>query len=210
MKKFILFAALAAGAMATAAAQEPIKFGARAGLNVDNMSDLDSKVGFHLGGVADIPLATYAPTLPEWFYFQPGLYLSTKGGKKEKSSSGVTATSTISLYYVELPLLASVKFTLTDDIKVRAHFGPSIGVALSGKSKFKATGGGQTESEEDDIFGEGSKAGRFRFGLDFGAGVEYKQLYFGLGYDLGLTNIDSEGDDASKVSTFGISVGYKF
>lgn len=218
MKKIFLFAALAAGTITGAAAQEPITFGARAGLNFDSQKQsagnesktLGNKAGFHLGAVADVPLASYVPSLPAWFYFQPGLYLTTKGSKESNSGQGFSVTSTASLYYLELPLLASVKYPLTDDIKVRAHFGPSIGFAVSGKAKIETTGGGQTESTEGNYF-ESDNRSRFHFGLGFGAGVDYKQFYLGLGYDLGLSNIHSgEGDFSNTNRTFGISLGYNF
>lgn len=215
-RKFILAAALSAGAAFGAAAQEPITFGARVGLNFDSYKESgggssetsDNKVGFHIGGVADIPLAGYAPSLPAWFYFQPGVYITSKGGKVSESESGVSYKSTVSLYYLELPLRASAKLALTDDINVRALFGPSIGVALSGKEKMEQTANGQTQSKEGDIFDDDDSS-RFHFGLDFGAGVEYRQLYFGLGYDLGLSSLYS-GDGSWTNSTFGLSVGYNF
>ncbi|MDR2813844.1 MAG: PorT family protein [Prevotellaceae bacterium] len=212
-KKFILFAALAAGTITGAAAQEPITFGARAGLNFDSQKlssgskseTSDSKVGFHLGAVADVPLANFAPSLPAWLYVQPGLYLTSKGSKW----SGDSRTTTTSLYYLELPLLASVKYPLAGDINVRAHFGPSIGFAVSGKEKWERTSNGQKTSGESDVF-DGDYSW-FHFGLAFGAGVEYKQFYLGLGYDLGLSNMDTgEGDDSLKNRTFGVSLGYNF
>jgi hypothetical protein len=198
MKTKILLFALAVTVTVGAAAQTPITFGVRAGLNFDNQSgggeSADSKVGFHVGGIADIPLTNLAASLPEWFYLQPGLYLTTKGSK--------VGEATISLYYLELPVLASAKFPLTGDINLRVHFGPSFGFAVSGK--YKETEDGETESH--DIFGEGSDASRFNFGLVFGAGVEYSKFYAGLGYNLGLSSVSEK----EKNSTFGITLGYNF
>jgi hypothetical protein len=203
-KQFLLAAALTAGVTFGAAAQTSIQFGARAGFNIDNMSDYDSKVGFHLGGVVDVPLHTYAPALPKWLHAQTGLFLTTKGGTEETNLFGTSVRQTVSLYYLEMPIQASAKCPLTNNVNLRVNFGPSLGLALSGK--WKMSGGGQ--SQNADIF-DNDDASRFRFGLDFGAGIEYKQLYFGLGYDLGLTDVTG-GNNDSKVSTLGISVGYNF
>ncbi|MDR2814734.1 MAG: PorT family protein [Prevotellaceae bacterium] len=218
MRKFVLFAALAAGTITGAAAQKPIEFGARAGLNFDSQKQSrsnesetsDSKLGFHLGVVADIPLANLASSLPSWFYFQPGLYFTTKGGKESSSWQGMSSTSTASLYYLELPLRASVKYPLAGSFCVRAHVGPSVGFAVSGKSKTELTQGGKTQSNEGDYF-ENDDVSRFHFGLDFGAGVEYKQLHLGVGYDLGLSNMyTGDGDLSIKNRTLGVSLGYNF
>jgi hypothetical protein len=219
-KKLLLVAALIAGVASGAAAQEPIKFGVRAGLNFDNQTEsrggssstsLGSKAGFHLGGIADIPLASFAASLPEWLYVQPGLYLTTKGAKDSQSSSGYSAEYTRSLYYLEVPIRALAKFPITDDIKVGVNFGPAIGVALSGKDKQEMTSGGVTTPSSGNTFKKGNNMGRFHFGLDFGAGVYYRQFYLGLNYDLGLSNMyTGSGNYSLKNRTFSISIGYSF
>jgi hypothetical protein len=192
MKKTILLFALAVIVTAGVAAQDTdaITFGVRAGVNFDNQSadgrSADSKVGFHVGAVADIPTTKLAASLPSWFYLQPGLYLTSKGSKVDGETTG--------LYYLEVPVKASGKIALTDAINLRAHFGPSFAFAVSGKAG------------DQDIFGEGSDAKRFQFGLVFGAGVEFGKFYAGLGYDLGLTAVYGK----VKNSTFAISLGYNF
>jgi hypothetical protein len=199
MKKFILFAALVAGAASGVAAKEQTRLGVRAGLNFDSQkfsvggisTTSDNKLGFHVGAVVDVPLASCASSLPQWLYFQPGLYLTTKGSKGQ--------VATHNLYCLELPLLASVKVSLTDNFKIRADVGPSVGFALSGKSK--------TGSVSADIFNN-DRARRFYAGLDFGAGVEYKRFYLGVGYDLGLSSLYD--DSSVKNRTLSVSLGYSF
>lgn len=203
MRKIILFAALVAGAASGAVAESQVRLGVRAGLNFDrqkysfnNISQTsDSKLGFHLGAVVDVPLSSCAASLPGWLYFQPGLYFTTRGGKEKVA----THTNTTSLYYLELPLLASAKASLTDNFRLRADFGPSIGFAVSGKQK--------SGSISSKVFDEDS-ARRFHFGLNFGAGLEYRSLYLGVGYGLGLSSIYD--DSSAKNRTFSISLGYNF
>ena len=203
MKKIILLAALVAGTASVAVAGEKARLGVRAGLNFDSQTvsgggtseTSDSKFGFHLGAVVDVPLASCAAALPEWLYFQPGLYFTTKGGKWDARF----IKNTTSLYYLELPLLVSAKLSLTDNLKVRADFGPSIGFAVGGKTKVGSFSG--------KVF-DNDKTRRFNFGLDFGLGVEYRQLYIGAGYDLGLTSMRT--DNSLKNRTFSISLGYNF
>lgn len=61
-----------------------ITYGVRAGLNISNIGgeygpdsddklDFDSRVGFHIGGIVDIPITN-------GFYVQPGLLFTTRGG----------------------------------------------------------------------------------------------------------------------------------
>ena len=63
-----------------------IGFGVRAGLNISNISgeygpdsenklDLDSRIGFQIGAVIDLPITN-------GFYLQPGLFVTTRGARK--------------------------------------------------------------------------------------------------------------------------------
>ncbi len=197
MKKVILAAALCVGVAATSAAQE-VKFGARAGLNVSKLKfeneSTDSRVGFHLGAVADIKLM-------DMLYFQPGAMLSLKGGKESNGNTTVKMNAT----YLELPLMLSGKLELNSDLAVRANFGPYIGLGLGGQYKAEAN----DNEQKQDLFSDDFLK-RFDLGLGIGAGVEYTQFYLGLGYNFGLTNISQDDDGKAKNGTFYISVGYNF
>lgn len=49
-------------------------------------------------------------------------------------------------------------------------------------------------------------------GVRLGAGVVWKRIYFGLGYDIGCLNLvkESDGEGTMRNNCFTISVGYNF
>jgi opacity protein-like surface antigen len=199
MKKVILTAA-AVFAFGFANAQD-VKFGVKGGLNVATLTgDIDnasSKVGFHVGGFAEIKVS-------DKFAVQPELLFSTQGAKREFlddfGDGDVKVEQKINLSYVNIPVMA--KFYVADGFSLEA--GPQIGFLTSAKYKFEAEG----ESEEEDAKDELNSVD---FGLNFGAGYNLTEnLSAGLRYNLGLSNIAKDSDGKSKNSVFSVSLGYKF
>ncbi|CCZ07238.1 porin family protein [Culturomica massiliensis] len=215
MKRMIVSAVLIAALVVGVKAQE-IKWGVKAGLNLttagkdlkDVMKDGDfdqkTKVGFHIGAFLDWGLT-------ENFYIQPGLYYANKGVKFENKEDDSYKTK-VNLSYLELPILASYRFSLSDNIKWHVNAGPYLAYGIGGKFKYE----GEEGDEKEDAFGTGEdEAGlkRFDFGLSFGTGVSFNAIYVGVKYDLGLTNIadkDSWDDTKIKNRNFAVSVGYTF
>ena len=89
-----------------------VKYGVKAGLTLANMLEKDDditysedysmKIGFHLGGTAEIPIS-------EKFSVQPGLLFSTKGFKmKIEGIDGFFEDMNINvnLNYLEIPINA--------------------------------------------------------------------------------------------------------
>jgi len=202
----------------TLSLQAQIRFGAKGGLNLQNITGKDDegdklendlKPGFHLGAFADIPIA------PD-FYFEPGLLFSTKGCKFD-----ITPDTKVSmnLSYIELPLNLIFRPQLGDS-HIIVGFGPYLAYGIKGKVKDPDS----DESEDikfknkvslDDPEGFYMKA--FDAGANIFVGYELPMnLFFTLNTQLGLINLspDYEGETSSKVSIkntgFGISVGYRF
>lgn len=206
MRKYFLMLAVI-GMCCTAKAQES-SWGVRIGMNVSTCSekvdegpepDYKSTIGFRLGIIGDLGLS-------EKFYIQPGLYFTSLGAKQEFYDKDAT----VNLNYFQLPVLASYRILLKNDMKIHLNAGPYIAYGISGKQKFAG--------EKINAFGTDDDEGglrRFDTGLSFGAGIEIHKTYFGLGYDLGLANIlDDEVWETSEVKTrnrnFFITVGYNF
>ncbi|MCS4238371.1 hypothetical protein M2306_001516 [Myroides gitamensis] len=183
MKK-ITMSLLAIFAFSGAAlAQTPdIKLGAKAGLNISNLSGADntkSKTGFHVGALAEI-------FLNEKFAIQPEILYSSQGAKA-KGSDG----SKYDLDYINVPIMA--KYYVMDGLSVQA--GPQVGFVV------KAEVGGI--DAKDDV-------NTVDFGLNLGAGYELPLgLFFDARYDLGLNKVNKEGK-STKNGVFQLSVGYKF
>ncbi|MDY0090170.1 MAG: porin family protein [Flavobacteriaceae bacterium] len=207
MKKIIL-SILAVVAFGTANAQD-IKFGAKAGLNISNLTgdteDTKSKIGFHLGGVIEIKIT-------DKFSVQPELLFSTQGAKYEESESfggeSYKYETTMKLNYLNIPIMA--KYYVAENFSILA--GPQVGFLMSAKADWEETYsfGGTTESDsgEEDVkdFYKG-----IDFGLNLGLGYDFTEnIFVEARYNLGLSNIADVDNYKEKNSVFQISLGYRF
>ncbi len=208
MKNFMkLLVAVIALTIATGSfAQE---YGVKAGLNLANMlvkddnntysDDFDMKLGFHVGVTAEFPLT-------ELFSFETGLLLSQKGYKLEESWGGETYEYTLTLNYLEIPLLGKATYDL-GGTAIYGQLGPYVGFGLTGKFK--------DEDEDQDVdwgSGDDDHYKRLDFGLNIGAGVQLNNITIGASYGLGLMNITPHDEGSFTVNNrvIGVSVGYKF
>lgn len=222
MKKLFLMAALLLGFGSASFAQD-VNWGVRAGVGFGHAlgsvksddynigdSDFGTKVGFSIGAVADIKLS-------ESFYLQPGLYYVNKGYKnkyeEKDNGSSYKATVKYGLHYFEIPVLASYRHSINNDIVLQGNFGPYIAVGLGGKVKNSLDiegnlGAVNIESSSNTsypAFGVSDKVDeergdlqRFDFGLSFGVGLTLKEHYYaGIKYDLGLVNMFNTKDEHS-------------
>ncbi|SDI50211.1 porin family protein [Winogradskyella thalassocola] len=206
MKKLFLCAAFAAFAFTNVNAQE-VKFGAKAGLNLatigGDFEDAESLTSFHIGGVAEIMIS-------DKFSVQPELLYNSVGASTDYTESfeGVTvnAEGKIKLNYISLPIMA--KYYVAEGFSVEA--GPQIGFLMSANEEYEVSGGGFSESGDEDVK-DNFKSIDFGFGI--GAGYKMESgLNFALRYNLGLSNIaEDAGDDFSaQNNVFQVSVGYTF
>lgn len=188
MKKIILTVA-AICAFGFTQAQE-VKFGVKAGANFStftgDVEGYDGKVGFQVGGFAEIKIS-------DKFSVQPELMYSTLGAKFDEQ--GITITQSVD--YLVVPIMA--KFYVTEGFALEA--GPQIGFLLSGK--LKADGDSVDVKElytTTDL------------GLNFGAGYDFTEnISAGVRYTLGLSNIAKDAVDTSvQNSNISLGLAYKF
>ncbi|KIA99210.1 hypothetical protein OA93_06155 [Flavobacterium sp. KMS] len=202
MKKITL-SIVAVLAFGFANAQE-VKFGVKGGINLSTLTgdveDASSKVGFQVGGFAEIKLT-------EKFSVQPEVLYSLQGAKSEGSEFGYTSKSTLNLSYLNIPVMA--KYYVAEKFSLEA--GPQIGFLLSAKDDTKVTVDGESSSEKINVKDDYKS---IDFGVNFGAGYDFTEnLSAGLRYNLGLSNIAEtvEGENYKvKNSVFSLSVAYKF
>jgi len=207
MKKLFFTLILVMSVCCVVKAQEST-WGFRGGMNVSTASekvneepepDYKNLIGFRFGVIGDLGIT-------EKFYIQPGLYFTSLGVKQEVYEEDATTR----LNYLQLPVLASYRIACSNLIKIHVNVGPYVAYGISGKEKYAGV--------KVDAFGTDEDEGglkRFDAGLSFGAGIEVRKAYFGLGYDLGLTNIlDDEVWETSEVKTrnrnFFITAGFNF
>jgi hypothetical protein len=165
--------------------QSSLYYGIRLGMNVATLTgdvdDLGSKVGLNFGGTVGLRVSDTTP-----IFLESGLYYTGCGAKKDKNS--------VSLNYLELPLLIKYGVQVSDDIALLPFIGPTFRYGLFG-GKIKAAGGGKMDS-----FGDG-RYKRADMGIKLGCGAEYSKLYLELGYQFGIANIAdwtlATNDDAS-------------
>ena len=179
--------------------ESSLYYGIRLGMNFANLTgdapDLGTKVGLNFGGTVGLRLSDTAPV-----FLESGLYYTGYGASKDKNS--------ISLNYLELPILIKYGVQLNDDIALLPFVGPTFRYGLFG-GKWKTSGAGKVDS-----FGDG-KFKRADMGIKLGCGAEYSKLYAELGYQFGITNIAdwplANGDDASAHNgAFFFNVGVNF
>ena len=189
MKK-VLFTAIAVFGFAFANAQE-VKYGAKAGLNLSNFAGdaegTSTKVGFQVGGFAEIKIS-------DKFAIQPELLFTNLGAKEDEGKVTVTAN----LNYIAVPVMA--KYFVAEKFSIEA--GPQIGFLMSAKAK--------ADGESIDIK-EGFNS--TDFGLNFGLGYNFTEnIGAGVRYTSGLSGIVKDAPSAYKITNnnIAISLSYNF
>lgn len=233
------------------AKNEKISFQVQAGLNLSQMTGQMAvgegpeeeehiknpvKAGFNLSFRVDYQFNDYLA-------IQTGLGYSMKGETQKmdyKNEENTIETMKTSIHYLEIPILVGARYSINDDIQLQFNTGPYIAIGLGGKMKYKYTTdrmehmyvNGKTieynpsEEESWKIFGDDFEDGdmdskRFDAGWKFELGVDIKNYYVGLAYDLGFVDITNSkakkaakefGDnyEPMKNRNFSINVGYRF
>ena len=207
MKKILVLFALTAIAMVSVNAQDNLKWGVMAGMNVSK---------YTAGVKAELGLSQEASGA----YMDFAALLTLKGAKID---GGSIATVKFNPYYLEIPVHVGYKYAVNENFALFGSVGPYLAVGLFGKAKLsignaigdwadiegmESVGGLEGKSVSEDIFGDdGFK--RFDFGLGLKAGVEFNKKYqVALSYDFGL--IDVQKDLGMKNRNLMISLGYMF
>jgi hypothetical protein len=208
MKKICLVVATALIA-ASSFAQAHGTFDVRAGLNINSMrSDHDSKVGFNVG-----ILGGYGGVIG----FQSGLILNTRGAQQtSRTDSMKVCTSSISIYELQVPIFLIGTLDMSEAVKFKFHAGPTFGFGIRGKETIEIN---STVSEEVNVYhkeaaqGNKTRYKRFDLGLTLGGGLQIHRFYIGVGYNLGLINLNNLTDDTQSAINPGslmIDIGVSF
>lgn len=209
MKKVLLFFALVAISVVSINAQDNLKWGVMAGMNVSKytITGFDNRIGFHAGVKAELGLSQEASGA----YMDFAALLTLKGAKID---GGSIASIKLNPYYLEVPVHVGYKYAVNDDFALFGSVGPYIAVGLFGKAKAKVDGNiadlGElgTNSASENIFGDDGLK-RFDFGLGLKAGVEFSKKYqVAISYDFGLVEVAK--DLGMKNRNLMLSLGYMF
>ncbi|MCF6169155.1 porin family protein [Lutibacter sp.] len=203
MKKTLLIIGLTIFTFTTVNAQKRFDFGVKGGINFSNMTsdyfaENDSKTGFYIGLVAEIPFS-------DKFSIQPEIFYSTLGADvKIMLYGGGPLLTEYSLDYILVPILAKVYLSNNWSIE----FGPSFNFLINGEA-YRPTlpdvidGNEIIQQKYKDANGNS-----FEFSGVLGVSYKFKGDFFGsVRYFQGLT--DSIETD-TKNNGFQLGIGFMF
>jgi hypothetical protein len=182
-------------------AQSTIGKGIKAGLNLASFNGTGAdaikattKTGFCVGGFLQFGLSKEAFLQPEVLYVSKGADGSIAG-----------ESGTVSVDYLEIPVLIKYKVNPQEKTSFNLFAGP----ALAFKMSAKISGGGYSQDVSSDV-------NSTDFSLVFGAGADFGldngSITIDARYDLGLSNAPKSSAPVTDVKNGGIMlmVGYMF
>lgn len=175
------------------------RFGASAGLNFSNLrnihGDSNSRLGFHAGGLALIPVSN-----SEEFFIQTELAYSQKGEKNDTN----LGSELYQLDYLDVPVLFKPYFS-DNESEFYALVGPKFSFLLNDKVKDPTTAGA---GYHDD------KYKSFDLGIVAGIGFSFQRRYeIDLRYEYGMTDVvenDASNEEQNNTSNLHLSLSYIF
>lgn len=213
---FMAAAALAAPAQNAfwdgSRSDENFSLSAELGLNLSQFTHVDRwnriKAGVNVGIMAEKPILNSLSAKAGVFYTMKG----TVG--KNDAGFGGTLTTTFSPAYLEIPVMASYRYSLNADMRLQFDFGPYFAFGLHGKDKKENSGNGSfslpTETEIDLFGGKNPQLKRFDFGFRFGPQFVWKNRFSAaMAYEVSAINISEMGGKVGN-GNFMINLGYRF
>lgn len=201
MKKIIMFTCLLGITGLTAMAQIPkFTFGIKGGVNYsnlktkDDLTDENSIMGYQAGIFTRVGAAG--------FYFQPELYLGTKGNEFtsiETSSAMMDVKGKIKFTTLDLPLLVGTKIG-TNKLNLRFMAGPIVSFIIDENNNLGTAYNSVTD------FGNYKKQ---TLGFQGGSGIDLGNLTFDVRYEAGLSNISQSEKYSQQQNLFHLSLGIK-
>lgn len=238
MKKFYQLTVLIGLMAFSLQSQAQVRFGVKAGLNLNNISqnveDSDFEfatkmsLGYHIGATMDFALF-------DDMSLQTGLLFTRKGFNNDLEE-GFFGDDPVDGYdrnfyhYLEIPIHVAYKIN-----SFQLYAGPYVALGLGGKNKYEYTEefngmkftesgelklkpayGKLTESDFDDLEDDEDYINGLDMGINFGVGYQTGPVLINAGYSLGLTNLTprlegfDEERDAFKLTNRVISVSLSY
>ena len=196
MKKIMLIIAVVALSISASAQtkywdssrpEHRFTFGVRAGINtskqyaINDQSDHENRLGFHAGLTADINI------------------VDNRGSVEKKDNAA----------YLEIPVLASYRVNLSDQVQFQLNIGPYFAFGVSGKQKVTNTFP-NGDNYDIDSFDSDEGGKKFDCGIVLGAAATYKHCYIGISYERGLTNVSNVAESNFQNGCIALTLGYNF
>lgn len=206
-------------------AQDEIRLGIKAGVNLSTLSgddvDADFLFGYHIGGFAEIQITEKFSFVPEMLFSLQG-YQNTEslGEEFEGISASADVDEELNLSYLNFPLMA--RFNINEYFYAEA--GPQIGFLMGARfdSSFSSSAevsfvdeDGNSTTITEEVVEESSLNVRDQFeNIDFGVNIGLggnitDNLMVSLRYYLGLNEIDNQNLGFSN-QVIMASLGYRF
>lgn len=209
-------AAANAAFMDTNLPEKPFNIGARLGMNWANNS-ISSKLanttwdtsswgtGFEMGVIADL-------VMRDWIAIQPGLFYQSRSHTYSlvcDNANDIYLMHNLS-YTLQIPVLCSARFNVTENIRWIAECGPYMSVFMGHQDS------GMTISIDPEM-GEApadltSRRNSVLVGVKVGTGILVRDHYWiGVHYQGGFNNLyKSKAPIGSHAKTWSLTVGYNF
>ncbi len=183
---FILLTSL----LASAQLLPTFQFGVKGGVNLssfttDNTFSSDNKAGY-LAGI-------WARVGGAGFHLQPELYYTSKMATVNNNGQ----TNTVTLNSFDVPVLVGIKVG-TLGIGGRVATGPVASFIINKNQSASSALGNITSRNYKDQ----------NYAWQFGAGVDVQKISVDLRYELGLSNLNSDGYN-QKLNLFNLSLAYR-
>lgn len=191
-------------------------------------ANIDWGTGFELGAVVNLNIRNYF-TLQPGFFFQNKSYDVTLIESNFNAGELTNSFEHSRFYYFQIPILASFRFNLSNDIQWTADFGPYFGFGLGGNTKVetystKVSDTGVSSIEyydyKHDFFGDSDGKNilmkNFDWGFKMGSSLIFKKHYsFGVYYNAGCKNVANDHPGFVKSPTaknkqWTFTLGYDF
>lgn len=174
----------------TMSAQES-KFAVNAGVGFSGIAGSDADgcdniISFKAG-------LSYEFGLSESFSVIPGVEFVSKGYSEEAIDGDIRMT------YLQIPVFAAYKFSVSDNMKLAIKAGPYASYGLFGSD---------IEWDYEETTNVFDAFEKFDAGVIAGLSLEISDFVIGAEYSRGLTKLDSELKAYNQ--TFGLTFGYKF
>jgi hypothetical protein len=179
-------------------------FGVKVGLSYANIHGHDvyeqrSRMGFGAGAFLTFGLGSLLAVQPEVLFV-------TKGSKYVNGSGPDAYRETLSLDYIEVPVLMKFFLPVAGSFRFHLFAGPSLAFKL--RARVKATFGGETEVETLD------NVRNMDLGLAAGVGLEHPlgrgKLSLDVRYTAGMSSLTKGTGDDIKNGVLGLFAGYSF
>lgn len=195
MKKIVLLSCMVIATSAAFAQLPSFDFGIKAGINVSKLqSDVtaeENRLGYQAGVFARLGGAG--------LYFQPELYLGSKGSEYPNAAEVYSGNEKISFTTLDLPLLIGTKVG-PSAFNVRFMAGPVVSFLLNKDEPVASA-----SQDVKDFRNYKNQA----LGLQAGAGVDISKLTLDVRYEAGISNINKTDKYDQKTNLWHISLGYK-